>query len=322
MFFLVEPGTGEEVSGSASQEKAMQKFNAAQEVTNKIIEAIESGLADGRKWVMPWQSHGELSMPLNALTGKTYRGGNIVSLWASGKTSGFTSGYWASFKQWKALGAQVKKASKGTSIVFWKKFHIEDDEAPADEESDDRKSHLKCWSSKVFNADQVEGWEPPESTVPDHEERLESAETFFANTGLDIRYGQGQAFYCPAEDYIGMPSRSCFVATEYGTASEHFYSVLAHEAAHASGAKHRLDRDLSGRFGSEKYAAEELVAEISSAMTCALLNISPAPREDHFHYVKNWLDVLRGDKYAIFTAASKAQAATEYLQGLQGEGEQ
>jgi antirestriction protein ArdC len=92
-----------------------------------------------------------------------------------------------------------------------------------------------------------------------------------------------------------------------------YYSVLSHEATHWTGAKCRLDRDLSGRFGSESYAAEELIAELGAAMLCAELGLPTDPREDHAPYVASWLKVLKNDKRAIFTAAAKAQAATDWM---------
>ncbi|WP_419901086.1 ArdC-like ssDNA-binding domain-containing protein [Kiloniella sp.] len=138
----------------------MSKFDGAEEITNQIIVAIESGLADGSKWVMPWHSNGTLAMPINALTKKSYRGGNIVALWARGKTCDYSSGYWATFKQWKELGATIKKGSKGSMVVFWKKFRVGDpagSEEAADGARDDTtgKTFMKSWTSRVFNADQV-----------------------------------------------------------------------------------------------------------------------------------------------------------------------
>ena len=90
-----------------------------------------------------------------------------------------------------------------------------------------------------------------------------------------------------------------------------------HEATHWTGAKARLDRDLSGRFGSEAYAAEELVAELGAAFLCADLELTNQPRPDHAAYVASWLKVLKADSRAIFTAAAKAQEAADYLHGLQ-----
>jgi antirestriction protein ArdC len=92
-----------------------------------------------------------------------------------------------------------------------------------------------------------------------------------------------------------------------------YYSTSAHEHAHWSGHTSRLARDLSGRFGTDAYAAEELVAELSAAFTCARLGISATPRPDHAAYLSSWLRVLRADSAALFHAASKAQAVSDYL---------
>jgi antirestriction protein ArdC len=96
-----------------------------------------------------------------------------------------------------------------------------------------------------------------------------------------------------------------------------YYAVLLHECGHASGARHRLDRDLSGRFGSAAYAMEECTVELLSAMICADLNLSVEPRPDHARYIASWLKVLRSDSRAIFTAASKAQEITDWMHAQQ-----
>ena len=111
-----------------------------------------------------------------------------------------------------------------------------------------------------------------------------------------------------------MPERRRFMGTGGISPGEAFYSTLCHELVHWSGANSRLDRDLTGRFGEHAYAMEELVAELGAAFLCADLGISQTPREDHAAYIKSWLDVLKSDKRAIFTAASKASEAAEWLQ--------
>lgn len=78
---------------------------------------------------------------------------------------------------------------------------------------------------------------------------------------------------------------------------------------HWSGAKHRLDRDLAGRFGSESYAAEELIAELGAAFLCGDLGVTPEPRADHAQYIANCLQLMKNDKKAVFAAASKASEA-------------
>ena len=108
-----------------------------------------------------------------------------------------------------------------------------------------------------------------------------------------------------------MPSFDAFVSAEA------YYSVLAHELTHWTGAKIRLDRDLSGRFGSDAYAMEELIAELGAAFTVSHLELTSKPRTDHAPYIASWLRVLGNDPRAIFTAASRAQAAADYLIGAE-----
>ena len=74
----------------------------------------------------------------------------------------------------------------------------------------------------------------------------------------------------------------------------------------------RLKRDMSGRFGNQAYAFEELVAELGSAMICGALGLEQKPREDHAQYIKGWLSCLRNDNKFVISAASHAQKATDY----------
>ena len=114
-----------------------------------------------------------------------------------------------------------------------------------------------------------------------------------------------------SEDRIYMPDFGRF-ADATG-----FYSTLAHECAHAAGAKHRLDRDFSKRFTKQAVAAEELVAELTAAMVLADLGLAAHPRADHAAYLASWLELLKNDKRAIFTAASKAQTAADWMHSRQ-----
>ena len=140
------------------------------------------------------------------------------------------------------------------------------------------------------------------------EARIAAAEAFFAALpGMDLRHGGAAAFYAPATDRVQMPHFADF------RTAEGYYGVLGHEAAHWTGHPSRLARDLTGRFGSAAYAAEELVAELGAAFTVAALGLSAGPRPDHARYVAHWLDLLRADRRAVFTAASKAQAAADWL---------
>ena len=280
-------------------------------VTNQIIAAIEAGAGEYR---MPWHHDGSaITTPVNVASRKSYRGVNILSLWAAAQASGYAAGIWGTYRQWQELGAQVSKGERGHLVVFWK---TTDRSSDTDRQDGDDNHHeparrLFARGYIVFNAAQVDGYTPPELPVLPEVERIEHAERFCAALGIDIRHGGSQACYIPSKDCVQMPDFACF------RDAIAYYAVLLHECGHASGAKHRLDRDLSGRFGSAAYAMEECTVELLSAMICADLNLSVEPRPDHARYIASWLEVLRSDKRAIFTAASKAQEITDWMHARQ-----
>jgi len=283
-----------------------------QRVTQQIVEGMERGAGD---WKMPWhQTAGETFVPINAQSKKPYRGINILSLWAAAEERGFNTNLWATYKQWQELGANVRKAEKATLIVFWKFSDLGIDEDSRDEErrEESRRSVLARGYS-VFNADQVDGFTSPEMPAIPDVERVQTAEDFFSTLGADIRQGGNRACYSPGTDHIQMPRFEVFQSAIA------YYSTLAHESTHWTGAAQRLNRELSTRFGGEAYAAEELIAELGAAFLCAELGLSNEPRPDHAAYVASWLRVLKNDKRAIFTAASKAQEAVDYMLGRQEE---
>jgi antirestriction protein ArdC len=282
-------------------------------ITEKIVTAIEAGVGDYR---MPWHRTGvSVSRPVNAATGKSYQGVNVVALWADASLKHFNSGHWATYRQWGQLGAQVRKGAKGSPIVFFRTIEPQERE---EGKEPDAKPRLVARTSWVFNAEQVEGWTPPKPERRSEVEVRAHVEAFLAATRADIRYGGDQAFYHVPGDYIAVPYPDQFGATETSSATECFYSVNLHELVHWSGAGHRLARVLRGRFGDEAYAMEELIAEFGAAFLCADLQIANEPRLDHACYVSSWLKVLKQDRNALFTAANKASAAAAYLGFLNG----
>jgi antirestriction protein ArdC len=144
-------------------------------------------------------------------------------------------------------------------------------------------------------------------------ERIERAEMFFRTIGATLRHGGNRAFYAPDADYIQIPP---FGAFKENVA---YYSTLAHEHTHWTAKDNRCDRQLGKRFGDNGYAAEELIAELGAAFTCAHLGLSTEPREDHAQYINSWLKVLKADSRAIFTAASKAQQASDWMIARAGD---
>lgn len=269
-------------------------------VTDQIVSQIEAGAGN---WHMPWQAMADAGEPVNALTHVGYRGGNHLVLGMVAASKGW-SGHWATYKQWQQLGGQVRKGERSTYGIKWSVI----DKDKAGNPLPERRMVPFCFS--VFSAEQVDGWEAPERPALDTVERIATAEVFFSSLGADVRHGGNRAYYSPAGDFIALPEVDQFESAAA------YYSTSAHEHAHWTGHGSRLGRDMANKFGSDAYAAEELVAELSAAFTCARLGLSSAPRPDHASYLASWLRVLRADTSAIFTAASKAQAASDYLAAL------
>ncbi len=276
-------------------------------VTSQIIEAIEAGVGE---YQMPWHQ-GSAGFPRNAITRNPYRGVNTLALWSASRIRGYTSPYWATYRQWSTQGAQVRKGEKASEIVFFKR---ETEERKNENEGTvTARERLVVRGSSVFNADQVDGWFKAEVLPENRTEHLVSVDAFVSGIGADIRYGGDVAGYNRSSDCIHMPERRRFIGTETSTVTEAFYSVLLHEHVHWSGHPKRLNRELSGRFGDCAYAMEELVAELGAAFLCADLGINLDPRLDHAAYVYVWLVVLRQQRTAIVTASGAAIRACRYL---------
>jgi antirestriction protein ArdC len=277
------------------------------QVTDKIVEAIQAG-ADAFK--MPWHSRDTaIAMPINAVTQAQYRGINVLSLWIDALEKAYPTGYWASYQQWQKLGAQVRKGERGSPIVFYRRLEPED--VALEPEIQWRPFFARA--SRVFNVAQVEGWTVRVAMPEDSFERDSQAEAFVAATGARVRHGFSIARYRLDLDDIEMPSPGWFIGSDTRSPLQSYYGILLHELTHWSGAPHRLAREFGKRFGDQAYAMEELTAELGAAFLCSLLGIANEPRPDHAAYVAAWLKVLADDDRAIFTAASRAQGASEYL---------
>jgi antirestriction protein ArdC len=281
-----------------------QRQDVYARVTDAIVAAIEAGAGS---WRMPWHHTGaDVTRPTNVASGKPYRGINTVSLWAAAYGSGYASGVWGTYKQWQALGAQVRKGEQASLGVLWKEVRRRDED-----DRDDDHPRLFARAFSLFNADQVDGYAPEPGPVLPERERLAGAEAFIAALGIDTVYGASSAYYHIGEDRIHMPDFAAF-HDAHG-----FYATHVHECAHASGAAHRLDRDFSARWTKDALAMEEATAELTASFLLADLGIAHDPRPDHAAYIASWLQVLKNDSRAIFTAASKAQAAADWMHAQQ-----
>lgn len=275
-------------------------------VTEAIIAAIEAGAGT---WRMPWHHSGaDVTRPTNIASGKPYRGINTVSLWAAAYNSGYASGVWGTYRQWQERGAQVRKGEHASLGVLWKEVSRRDEQ---DHDDGDDRRRLFARAFSLFNADQVEGYAPEPGPFLPESERLATAEQFIAALGVDAVYGSTSAYYHIGEDRIHMPDFAAF-RDAHG-----FYATHIHEAAHASGAAHRLDRDFSERWTKHALAMEEATAELTASFLLADLGIAHEPRPDHAAYIASWLQLLKDEPRAVFTASSKAQAAADWMHAQQ-----
>jgi antirestriction protein ArdC len=282
----------------------------ASRITNAIIERLEAGT---KPWVKPWRG-GPVSRPLR-VCGTPYRGMNTFWLWMVADMCGYASPYWMTYAQASKLGGQVRKGEKSTIAIFYKSYSKEVEAPDTGERTDETRRVLKAYA--VFNVDQIDGlparFHPkPVMQLFEPEGRSAQLDAFFKTIPAVIRHQGSEAYYEPGADRVTMPPAHLF------DGFDHYYAILAHELSHWTGHASRLGRDLKNRFGSAAYAAEELIAELSSAIMGAELGLPVTLLDSHASYVDHWLTLLRGDDRAILTAAARAEEAASLLLSLGG----
>lgn len=293
---------------------AQAKTDIYQNITDKIISKLEEGV---KPWFKPWNAEhaaGKITRPLRH-NFEPYNGINILNLWMTAEEKGYSAPVWMTFPQAKELGGCVRKGEKASLSIIAKTFKKTEQDEDTGEDVERNIPFMKGYS--VFNVEQIDGlpekyYELAKEPEISPEQRIDEIEQFFLNTGADIQEGGNRAYYAIGNDHIQMPP---FVAFE---SAEAFYSSLAHETTHWTRHPSRLDRDLGRKkWGDAGYAMEELVAELGSAYIGADLGLVPDIREENADYIGMWLEVLKNDKRAIFTAAAHAQRAAELLHEYQ-----
>lgn len=278
----------------------MAKIDVYEEVTKKVLQAIDAGTAPWRK---PWQG----SMPMSMSTNKPYRGINLFLL---------DGGYWGTYKKITELGGQVRKGEKGTIAVFWKRIEKEDADG-------NDSSFMMLRYYKVFHstqADWADGMPERFQTVkPDANDAIAEAEQVVTdykkgdNAPTFTPDGGGRAFYSPSADSLTVPELGAF------DTSEDYYSTLFHEMGHSTGHASRLNREGVTdpiQFGSHKYAAEELVAEMTAAMLMGVIGMEESTIENSAAYLAHWREVIANDNRLIVKAAAQAQKAADLIRGV------
>ena len=302
------------------------------EITARIIKALKEGK---RPWVRPWRDDPNCGLPRNIVSKKKYRGINPLLLELAADFYGFKSQWWATYRQWEALGGQVKRRPKdvasgawGTHIVYWKFLEVEDKKAkPGPGGKVKMKKIPMMRTYTVFNLDQVEGEKldkyRPRPVVnekmkisPDFSVAQEVVEA----TGAVIKYGGDSACYKlptggkwpkhKGGDYIQMPPKKSF------TDEAEFYDTEFHELTHWSEVRIPINRETLG------YAMCELVAEISACYMAAELHLPQCDNLDnHTRYLADWLSKMNDDNAFIFKASTLASTATDFLLNFSGRGD-
>ena len=290
-----------------------------QEVTDKIVAAIEAGTAP---WQKPWTELAELGLPMNGASERQYRGVNTMLLFMTSQTHGYTDNRWFTYKQAAELGAQVRKAEKSTPVYFFKMLQANERDGGSAKVSpksgvpskDDKPRQIPFLTEyRVFNASQIDGLAPQERPERNWTP-IEAVNEVVARLKPDIRYGGNRAFYAPGpgRDFIQMPHEGAFGGTA-STGAADFAGTLLHEISHWTGAGHRLNRQF-GVWGTDDYAQEELRAELSNAFLCAELGV-PMPVDNHAAYIGSWVKRLKQDRFEIFRAARDAGKIADFVTG-------
>lgn len=275
----------------------------------RITAAILAALAgDVPTWRRPWRTiraAGAQTVPQNAVTGRAYRGINAALL----SIAPYQDQRYLTYKQAADLGGHVRKGQHGHQVVFWQKRTFTERDTATGEESKRSSLLLKLYT--VFNVSQCDGLSLPRATavepvaVPDLIRRL------YEGTGATVNHSGDAAYYSPGADQVTLPRVEAFTSTDA------YAATAFHEFGHWTGHGSRLARDLTGRFGSKAYAAEELVAELAAAYLCAEFGVDMS-LEHHAAYIGHWRTILANDSRAIVTAASKAQAAADLIRQKMG----
>jgi antirestriction protein ArdC len=290
-----------------------------EKITADIIAALESGNVP--PWRRPWRIGKNSGSPANVVSKKPYRGINPILLDLASERHNLTSKWWATFNQWKGLGGkvmrrpdQVGEGEWGTKIVL---FTPVTKTVTNDSGKDEQDKFFVMKTFTVFNVDQVLGDNldqlraGPTDTDGDDGSRIDfkPAEDAIDATGVSIRYGGGQAFYNPTEDFIQVPPKSTFDRVA------DYYETVLHEAVHSTEHPSRLN--WSRKEPKNTYAMGELIAEIGSCYLARELGV-PASQTlaNHVSYLASWLQAMKNDNSFIFKASSQASKAADFILGL------
>ena len=278
---------------------------ALEEFSKKVTDMVLSNRAP---WVRPWGANCAKGLPVNALTGRPYRGCNVMFL----LTTPFQSRGWLTFKQVSSLGGKVLKGSRATDIFFFTMIQTEHTDSKTGEKFLVDVPVLKNF--KVFNLEQCE---IPEGAPLKYRPEDSTENTTADDSGIFDECEQllnlavwheddTKAYYIPSRDEIHLPNRRTF------SSLSGFWGTAMHELSHWTGHESRLNRDMQHSFGTQKYAREELVAEVSSWLLAVTLG-TPHEPQNSASYLASWVRDFKDKPRELYSAISQAQKVVDYL---------
>ena len=276
-------------------------MNVYEVITERILEELERG-------VVPWRRPWDQVASKNIATGKKYRGINAITL---------PGGLFATFKQVKDLGGNVKKGVHGFPVVF---FSFPDHAKEKEEEKEDGKEDGRTAPIiryyHVFRIEDCDGIDlAPFQAKEGKPSSVEAAEAIvlgMKNRPVIIEKTSTEAYYCPSTDTVQIPDRNQFPRIE------EYYSTLFHELSHATGHSDRLGRKTltaAAAFGSEEYGKEELIAEFGASFLCGEAKIDNTTIKNSASYIASWKRVIKADSRLVIQAAGMGQKAADYILG-------
>jgi antirestriction protein ArdC len=295
---------------------------------------IEKMQAVSKDWEKPWIAHVQ-GRPMNAITGRPYNGLNDLMLFFHTEKHGYKVPAYLTFKQATELGSYAKKGEKGFPVAYWGRYYYEKDNPEhhikpeeynklSKEEKELYKQRFILQEYIVFNVQQTtipeekpDVWEKIQAKFDTP--KLNDENGMFKSIGVDNMLKNkswlcpihvqesNRAFYRPMTDEITIPLKAQFKD------GESFYSTLFHEMGHSTGAESRLNREHGNFFGDEKYAKEELVAELTAALSSANLGIATSIREENAQYLNSWLETLQQEPKFILSVLSDVHKASEMI---------
>lgn len=308
------------------------KSSAYEKLTPQRKQLVDQVLANLEKgnlfWTQGWVAAGA---PESAVTGKKYRGINNLYLSLVAMAENYGDNRWATFRQMEEKGWTFKKDEEGYTLGKGKSVSVEYYEMRDKETKrrfdrsvldgmtfDEQREYMDknvYWLRKfyrVFNCSLMDGVPAKEMPMIDVNDRIEKAEAildYWNANESKIVYGGSQAFYRPSTDEVHLPEREKFMSTQS------FYDTALHEIGHSTGHESRLNRDLSGGFGSQSYAMEELRAEIASIFMAQDLGIEPSEDrlQNNAAYIQSWKDEIKENPNALFTAIADADKIARYV---------